>query len=112
MVKTVCEVRAESGIGTNSIDRCSITQQMPRRDENGDVFHHIMTKKSLDSGDSGVTEREARRVLARAMVALGRAQDPRDVLNHHENDIFAALRVLGGNHPLARALGIKPRVIG
>jgi hypothetical protein len=55
-----------------------------------------------------VTEGEARRVLARAMVALGRARDPRDVLNQHEDDIFAALRVLGGNHPLGRALGLDP----
>lgn len=95
--------QAKSTENTNSRNECRAATKTVMS-----LTRHSMTGQTENSGGGIATEREARRVLARAMVALGRAQDPRDVLDQHEDDIFAALRVLGGNHPLARALGIAP----
>jgi len=52
----------------------------------------------------------ARRTLAHAMIAIGRADDPQSVFHSHENEIFDALRILGNDHPLARALREKAKI--
>ncbi len=57
---------------------------------------------------SGIeSPQHARRVLARAMVALGRAENPGAMLKQLEDEIFEALKLLEFRHPAARALGFE-----
>ena len=62
------------------------------------------TVTTSGAGVSFADEREARRTLARIMVALGRASDPREVFDAHENELFAVLKVLGPGHPSVKVL--------